>query len=149
MSCASSPNLVWVELLPEARTLLRETLGELKFSNKTLNDDQICHHVTLFYKPNAYDMQKLPREGTKCKISCIRRCWSDSFGVEAMEVDLITVLGSKVFCNNNYPHITLSTEGVPPVKSNELLEKRKTISDFQFQNVALDIFGEVKYIQKY
>ena len=133
------PRFISAVLTDESRKKLELGLDELKFSNRTLKPEQYMHHVTIAYNPDLSTYEKVIKtvtDGDRIIVKCKRRCWSESFGVEAVTVELKTLNGKDVFINNEYPHITISTEGLPPVKSNDLFKNQYELSDFQFEDVS-------------
>lgn len=70
-----------------------------------------AHHMTIKFKPNQSDMDKLT-EGEKVTLQVIG--WAEDGKVQA-----VAVKGFK--SSNKIPHITVATDGTPPFKSNALL----------------------------
>jgi hypothetical protein len=105
-----------------------------KFSNKTLKADQFLHHVTLFFERKPVDIETHPwgsivdgwaQEGEDVFVYFKELVWSDTFGVEAVIVTLKNSKGEFLEApENKIWHITVSTEGKPPVESNTLLNNR-------------------------
>jgi hypothetical protein len=105
-----------------------------KFSNKTLKPEQFLHHVTLFYsnKPIAIeadsyatDVNNWAKVGETVFIILEELVWSDTLGVEAIVVTLKNTNGAVLGGPPNKTwHVTVSTEGKPPVESNTLLNNR-------------------------
>lgn len=102
-----------------------------KFSNKTLKDDQFLHHVTLFFSRKPIEITDdawatkvayWANEGDEVTVQFNNLVWSDSFGVEAVTVTLINSSGEILESPPGKTwHVTISTEGKPPVESNTLL----------------------------
>jgi len=102
-----------------------------KFSNKTLKDDQFLHHVTLFFSRRpiettddawATKVDHWAMEGEEVTVQFNDLVWSDTFGVEAVTVTLINSGGEILESPPGKTwHVTVSTEGKPPVESNTLL----------------------------
>jgi major membrane immunogen (membrane-anchored lipoprotein) len=136
------PRMIQAVLTENSILTLLAACDPLKFSNRTLKKNQYCHHVTLAFNPDPKTYTKIiqtAKDGDIVDIQCKYRFWSESFGVEAVTVE-ITKDGKTVFCNNEYPHITISTEGKPPVASNELLKNQFTLNDIEsepFSHVTL------------
>lgn len=71
-----------------------------------------AHHSTIEFKPKNLENIKV---GEKYNLKVIGRVWDD-------KGDALLVENFK--SKNKYPHITIScVEGVPPVYSNEMIEK--------------------------
>lgn len=125
-----------------------------KFSNSTLKEDQFLHHVTLFYskKPISMESDELAsyidnwaKEGEDVFVYLDDLVWSDTFGVEAITVRLKNFRGEFLEAPaNKVWHITVSTEGKPPVESNTLLNNRES-PDFRTESQTL---GGKKYMAK-
>lgn len=105
-----------------------------RFSNKTLKEDQFLHHVTLFFSRKPVDIEtdemasavnNWAAEGELVFVYLEELVWSDTFGVEAVVVTLKNQNGETLPAPVNKTwHITVSTEGKPPVESNTLLHDR-------------------------
>jgi hypothetical protein len=105
-----------------------------RFSNKTLKEDQYLHHVTLFFsrKPveiesdeTASAINNWAAEGEYVFVYLEDLVWSDTLGVEAVIVTLKNQNGEILPSpTNKIWHITVSTDGKPPVESNTLLSGR-------------------------
>jgi hypothetical protein len=79
-------------------------------------DKLYCDHVTLFYKPSEEQILSLPL-GARVTFKVVG--WAESDSVQAVKVRLPKSL--------DYPgrisHVTIATDGTPPVESNTLLRK--------------------------
>jgi hypothetical protein len=118
------PRIVWAKLTPEAVSTIKDELdrrGGMKFDNQTLKPDQYLHHVTLLFKPTVSQMEDFPaKHGDKIKVRLIDRCWSTTLPVEAITA-VPFINGNPLHFDNRVLHITVSTDGLPPVRSNDLL----------------------------
>ena len=102
-----------------------------RFSNKTLKSDQFLHHVTLFFEKKVVDVETHPwgsvvngwaNDGEDVFVYFNNLVWSDIFGVEAAVVTLKNSKGEFLEPPEGKTwHVTVSTEGRPPVDSNTLL----------------------------
>jgi hypothetical protein len=108
-----------------------EKMFKPSFSNSTLNKNQYLHHVTLFYNRGAVDLEtdsyaseinQWAKEGEDVFVYFKEIVKSDIMGVEAL---VVTLKNSNGFVleqpEGKTWHVTLSTEGKPPVMSNDLL----------------------------
>lgn len=105
-----------------------------RFSNNTLKEDQFLHHITLFFTRKSVEIEAdetasavnaWAAEGEYVFVYLEELVWSDTFGVEAVVVTLKNQNGEILPAPANKTwHITVSTEGKPPVESNTLLSGR-------------------------
>lgn len=88
----------------------------IKFSKKFL------HHCTLAYKPSEEDYEKIAYSlGEPAFIEVIDEVTSNKMGVQALTVKPCKLDGTPFHTLNKVPHITVSTENVPPNLSNDML----------------------------
>jgi hypothetical protein len=89
----------------------------------------------MVFNPNKFQLKEIQEKtpvGTIIKFKPHLRCWSRSFGVEAVTIKKI----DDFFCQNRYPHITVSTDNKPPVESNSLLEQGLSLKDFETEDLT-------------
>jgi len=140
------PHFIAAVLTDEAINRLKIAVGDFKFSNSTLKEDQYCHHVTLAFNPDLSDYEKIRKtapEGTEVIVKCKKLCHSEEFGAEAALVEVYNKDGKPVFVQSGYPHITISTEGKSPVAGKQLFEYsddgyegNKYISDLECNDMS-------------
>jgi hypothetical protein len=126
------PLYISADLTPQSRELLEKEVGQLQFSNPGLKENDYLDHTTITYAPNRTifaKYEKLAPAGDKMTIKPYKLCWSKSFGVEAALVYLYNSKGKKIPSTNKYQHITIATNGKPPVASNYLFEKAEENND--------------------
>lgn len=120
------PLYISADLTPQSRAVLEKEVGQLKFSNQGLKENDYIDHTTITYAPSKAifaKYEKVAPAEDKMTIKPYKLCWSKSFGVEAALVDLYNSKGKKIPSTNKYQHITIATNGKPPVASNYLFEK--------------------------
>lgn len=151
------PHFIAAVLTDDARQRLELAVGDFKFSNSTLKEEQYCQHVTLAFNPSLSDYEKIRKtapEGTEVIIKCKKLCHSEEFGAEAMMVEVKNKDGETVFVQSGFPHITVSTEGKSPVAGKQLFEfsdegyeGAKYIADLEckdFSHLVLDAIVSYK-----
>jgi 2'-5' RNA ligase len=132
--------MIQAVLTPSSVAKLKKTLNEIE---GMLFEREFVHHVTVGYKPNEAFIQMVEdvaSVGDHLHIKTRRHVYSDSFGVEAVEVDVYSESGEDVPVMNENPHITITTaEGVAPVKSNNLLSSPE---EYGAESTDIDLFLE-------
>jgi hypothetical protein len=132
-------NFFSAKLLPESKEKIAGAVG-------ITYDKVFLHHCTLGYNPTVDEYNLITKNGTiKVGTPMIIRCRSsissDQWGVQAIRVEVFFEDGSPVYSTNAHTHITVSTNGAPPVKSNGMLAQY-TIGqsgDFVIQKMNLEV----------
>jgi len=134
--------LVSAVLLPEAKEKIAGTIG-ISY-NKTF-----LHHVTLGFKPSEDEFRLITKNGqieedTLIVIKCKSAISSDDWGVQAVTVSLFLENGDEVYSTNAHPHITISTDGAPPKKSNDMLAQFAigNSGDFKVEPMNIDVMSK-------
>lgn len=134
------PRMIQAVLTPSSKTKLEKSLREI---SGIRYDKEYIHHVTIGFKPNEAFIQMVEdvaSVGDHLHIKTRRHVYSDSFGVETVEVDVYSENGEDVPIMNENPHITITTaEGVAPVKSNNLLSNTE---EYGAESTDIDLFLE-------
>jgi hypothetical protein len=102
----------------------------LAWSAKTMGpalEKVLAHHCTLQFKPQEYYVKDLPL-GTKVSLTVFR--FDSDTHAQAVQVIGTTEPDReklRLYCYNNIPHITVSTDAeTKPVYSNSLLDKHSS-----------------------
>lgn len=134
------PRMIQAVLTSSSKSKLEKSLKEI---SGVRYDREFIHHITLGYKPNEAFIQMIEdvaSVGDHLHIKARRHVYSDSFGVEAVEVDVYSENGEDIPVMNENPHITITTaEGVAPVKSNNLLSSPE---EYGAESTDIDLFLE-------
>ncbi|AIT09596.1 hypothetical protein LO80_06225 [Candidatus Francisella endociliophora] len=152
------PLYISADLTPQSRVALEKEVGKLCFSNKGLKKNEYLDHTTITYAPSKaiFDKyQKIAPAGDKMTIKPYKLCWSENFGVEAALVNLYNSKDKKIPSTNKYQHVTIATNGKPPVAGNYLFEKAEKgyndqdkITDLKckkLSNLSLDAISTYHY----
>lgn len=129
------PRFIYAELTPSSVEKLKNVCHP-KFIN------EYCHHSTIAYKPTEEQFKDIETFYFKGKIISIvadfrafnETC--DALFVSFKDIDS----GLPLLCLNKFPHITISTNGVPPKNSNDILNGKN-----EKQYVVLELEGVIKY----
>jgi hypothetical protein len=120
---AGLPRFIAAVLTDDARQRLELAIGDFKFPNSKLKEEQHLHHVTMAFNPTLSDYQKIiktAKSGDEVIVKCKKRCWSKDYGAEAVKVELLNKDGKPIYVQSGFPHITVSTDGKPPVAGMKL-----------------------------
>lgn len=119
------PRLISAVLTNDALNKLQMIIGKPKYSKIFM------HHCTIAFKPTQDQFTQIEdaiSDGDKVSIELYVRYWDA--GVEAVTCS-INKDNELVKIYNEHPHITISTDNLPPKESNVMLSRKNEIPDEQ------------------